>query len=124
MHAVRARVVVMSGAAIAMAFSFLVPMGGGVWVLAWASLFVGCTTLYMSCCIALPIDLFPASSLGSVHGLVGTSSSLGGVISTGLVATVITHWSYDTVFIGMSFLHPLATLMLVTLLPRAMKLRD
>jgi hypothetical protein len=40
------------------------------------------------------------------------------MVSTGLVATVIGAHSYDVVFAGMSFLHPLAAVVLLTLLPR------
>lgn len=120
---VRARVTVMSAAAVVLAGSFLVPMGDGTWALAWASLFAGCVMLFMTCCVALPIDLFPASSLGSVQGLIGMGGSLGGMFSTGLVATVIGTWSYDTVFTGMSFLHPLAAVVLILLLPRLLAFR-
>lgn len=115
---VRARLRVMCGAAAVMALSFVAPLGGGTWALAWASVLAGCAMLYMACCIALPIDLFSTRSLGSIQGLIGASSSLGGLVSTGLVAAVIGKWSYDAVFISMSFLHPVATLALVLLLPR------
>ena len=49
---------------------------------------------------------------------VGTGGALGGMVSTGLVATAIGAWSYDAVFVCMSFVHPLATVALVALLPR------
>lgn len=116
--AVQARLSVMCGAAVLLGLSFLVPMGGSAWTLAWASLGAGCAMFYITCAVALPIDLFPASSLGSVQGLIGTGGSLGGMISTGLVATAIGAWSYDAVFLCMSFVHPLATVALVALLPR------
>ena len=116
---VKARMRVMACAAAVLALSFVVPFGsGGAWPLAWASVFACCVMLFMACAVALPIDLFPASSLGSVQGLIGMGGSLGGMFSTGLVATVIGAYSYDTVFTSMSFLHPLATVVLLVLLPR------
>lgn len=116
---VNARLRVMACAAAVLALSFVVPLGGsGAWALAWASVFAGCVMLFMACAVALPIDLFPASSLGSVQGLIGMGGSLGGMFSTGLVASVIGAYSYDTVFTGMSFLHPLAAVLLIVLLPR------
>ena len=46
--------------------------------------------------------------------------SIGGMISTGLIGSVLTkHHSYDALFTTMSFLHPLAAILLVALLPRA-----
>jgi len=116
--AVQSRLRVMSGAAALLALSFVVPMGGGAWALGWASLFAGCAMFYITCAVALPIDLFPSSSLGSVQGLIGMGGSLGGMISTGLVATAIGSWSYDAVFAAMSILHPIATLVLLFVMPR------
>ncbi len=116
--AVQARLRLMCGAAALLGLSFLLPWGNSAWVLGWASLFAGCAMLFITCAVALPIDLFPASSLGSVQGLIGTGGSLGGMISTGLVATAIGAWSYDAVFVCMSFVHPIATVALVALLPR------
>jgi MFS transporter, ACS family, hexuronate transporter len=116
--AVKARLRVMACAAAVLSLSFMVPLGGNVWALGCASLFACCVMLFMTCAVALPIDLFPATSLGSVQGLIGMGGSLGGMFSTGLVATVIGAHSYDTVFIAMSFLHPLAAVLLLILLPR------
>lgn len=117
--AVFARLRVMTCAAVVLALSFVVPLAdGAMWPLLWASLFAGCVMLFMSCAVALPIDIFPASSLGSVQGLIGMCGSLGGMVSTGLVATIIGSYSYNTVFTIMSFLHPIAIVALLILMPR------
>lgn len=117
----QARMLVMGGAATVLAFGFLVPMGGGTWALACGSVCAFCVMLFMSCAVTLPVDLFPATTLGSVQGLIGMGGSLGGMISTGLVATIIGTWSYDAVFVSMSLLHPLAALILFLLLPRFLR---
>ena len=118
-----ARLRVMACTAAVLGLSFLVPLGGDAWVLAWASVFAGCAMLFISCAVALPLDLLPSASLGSAQGFIGTGGSLGGMISTGLVATVIGKYSYDTVFTAMSFLHPIAAVALFALLPRFAKSR-
>ncbi len=111
----------MCGAAALLGLSFLVPLGGSAWTLGWASLGAGCAMFYITCAVSLPIDLFPASALGSAQGLIGTGGSLGGMFSTGLVAWAIHARSYDFVFLCMSFVHPLATVALAVLLPRFAK---
>ena len=107
---VGARVGVMALAASGLAFSFAMPLvPGTVWPLVLASGFGLCVMTFMASCVALPLDLFPASSLGSVQGVIGMGGAAGGIVSTGLVAWAITHHSYDTVFVAMSLLHPIAT---------------
>lgn len=118
---VHARLRVMAVTAVVLGLSFVVPFGGNAWALAWASVFAGCAMLFISSAVALPLDLFPSSSLGSAQGFIGTGGSLGGMVSTGLVATLISASSYDAVFLGMSFVHPIAMLALFTLLPRWIK---
>jgi len=53
-------------------------------------------------------DLYPTSIVGSVAGLVGLGSSLGGVIFTRITGIVVEHYSYATIFLVMAFLHPVA----------------
>ena len=117
---VAARVRVMTGCAAVLGLGFLVPhlQNDGA-MLALASLCAGCVMAFMTCAVALPLDLFPASALGSVQGVIGTGGAVGGMISTGLVAWGITRFSYDGVFATLSILHPLGLLLLVVLLPRA-----
>lgn len=62
-------------------------------------------------------DLFPTSIVGSVAGLVGLGSSLGGIIFTRITGIVVESYSYTMIFYVMAFLHPLA-LLLVNLLIR------
>jgi ACS family hexuronate transporter-like MFS transporter len=57
-------------------------------------------------------DIYPTAIVGSVSGLVGLGSSLSSVLATGLTGFVVEHYSYATIFVVMSFLHPLAYLVL------------
>lgn len=53
-------------------------------------------------------DIYPTSIIGSVAGIVGLGSSLGGVIFTRITGYVVESYSYATIFIVMAFLHPIA----------------
>jgi ACS family hexuronate transporter-like MFS transporter len=46
--------------------------------------------------------------MGTVFGLVAAGSGLGGMLSTNLVARVVTKYSYTPIFIIMGLLHPIA----------------
>jgi MFS transporter, ACS family, hexuronate transporter len=60
-------------------------------------------------------DIYPTSIIGSVAGIVGLGSGLGGAIFTNLTGHVVQNYSYDLIFIIMAFLHPLAFLILRSL---------
>ena len=60
-------------------------------------------------------DIYPTAIVGSVSGLVGLGSSLSSVFATGLTGYVVESYSYATIFIVMSFLHPAAYLLLQAL---------
>ncbi len=61
-------------------------------------------------------DLFPTSVVGSVAGLVGLGSSLGGIIFTRITGIVVENYSYTMIFYVMAFLHPLALLLVNALI--------
>jgi ACS family hexuronate transporter-like MFS transporter len=118
---VRARVVTMAGCAVLMAQSFWLPqLPGSALPLAAASVFAFAIMCFMTCCVTLPIDIFPKHALGSVQGLIGTGGSLGGFFSTGFVGWLVTNHSYDAAFVAMSAPHVIATLLLFLALPRAL----
>lgn len=60
----------------------------------------------------LAVDLFPASRLGSIFGVIAAGSGLGGMLFTNLVGRLVTHFSYSPVFVIMGCLHPLALLLI------------
>lgn len=117
---VTARLTVMSGAACVVAMSFLTPyLQGRVIPLAAASAFAFAHMIWMTNSTTLPIDLFPAGVIGSAQGLIGAGSSLGGLISSGLIGYCVMHLSYSPVFFAMSFLHPAALAILFFTLRRS-----
>jgi ACS family hexuronate transporter-like MFS transporter len=116
---VNARLKVMTGAAALLTMSFALPLAPGrAWPLALASLFAFAHMAWLTCATTLSVDIFPASIIGSAHGAIGAGSSLGGLLSTVVVGWLVTEYSYQPVFLLMSFLHPLALLWLLPLLPR------
>lgn len=116
---VNARLKVMTGAAALLTLSFVLPLAPGrAWPLALASLFAFAHMAWLTCATTLSVDIFPAAVIGSAHGAIGAGSSLGGFLSTAVVGWLVAGFSYQPVFLVMSFLHPLALLLLLILLPR------
>jgi MFS transporter, ACS family, hexuronate transporter len=57
------------------------------------------------------VDRFPSHSVGTVMGLMGMASGLGGLLSAEVVGKLVTHGSYTTMFVAMGLLHPTAWLL-------------
>lgn len=67
----------------------------------------------------LPTDIFPSEVVGSVAGLMGSVGSFGAMLFDLLVGAMLTHYhSYSQVFMIAGVLHPLAFLLVLTLIPR------
>jgi MFS transporter, ACS family, hexuronate transporter len=60
------------------------------------------------------IAVFPPLQLGKAFGLIAAGSAFGGLLSTELIANVVTHHGYLPLFFLMMFLHPLALALLWT----------
>jgi MFS transporter, ACS family, hexuronate transporter len=60
---------------------------------------------------ALIVDLFPKKILGTAFGFIAAGSGLGGMLSTAAIGWLVTHLSYQPVFLAMAALHPLALLL-------------
>ncbi len=60
------------------------------------------------------ITLYPDAQLGKAFGLIAAGSAFGGMLSTEVVAQVVTHSGYLPLFFLMMFLHPLALALLWT----------
>jgi len=117
---VAARLRALGIAAAVLAFSFSIALiPGKTAPLIIASLFTCAEMIWMTNCVTLPIDIFPSSIVGSVQGTIGAGGSLGGLFSTGVVGTLITSFSYAPVYAIMSFLHPVAFVLLFAFLPKA-----
>jgi MFS transporter, ACS family, hexuronate transporter len=61
----------------------------------------------------LPADLFPASVVGSVEGLLGAAGAFGGVLFSYLVGWMIDRHGYGPAFVIAGVLHPLAFLIIL-----------
>lgn len=61
--------------------------------------------------MTLTNDLYPRSVVGSVAGIAAFGNGLGGALFTGLTGWVVQHFSYDSIFVLMGFMHPAAFLL-------------
>ena len=66
----------------------------------------------------LPADLFPASIVGSVGGLLGSAGSFGGMLFGLLVGHLVEHGGYGPAFVIAGLLHPIAFLLILAGLRR------
>jgi ACS family hexuronate transporter-like MFS transporter len=60
------------------------------------------------------LDLFPSAEVGKAFGMIAAGSSFGGMISTEIIAYVVTRHGYLPLFFLMMFLHPAALMLLWT----------
>lgn len=63
----------------------------------------------------LIVDRFSGPRLATIFGLVAAGSGVGGILSQPLIASLVTRYSYEMVFLAMGLLHPLALLLVLTL---------
>jgi MFS transporter, ACS family, hexuronate transporter len=64
-------------------------------------------------------DIFPSAVVGSVAGLMGAAGSFGAMLFDLIVGSILTYsHSYSSIFLIAGFLHPLAFLIIVLLIPR------
>lgn len=68
-------------------------------------------------------DIYPTQVVGTVSGIVAFGNGLGGTLFTNLTGRIVEAFSYDLIFIIMSFLHPLALLCFLALVRGGLKLR-
>jgi MFS transporter, ACS family, aldohexuronate transporter len=66
----------------------------------------------------LPADLFPASVVGSVGGLLGSAGSFGAMLFNLAVGKVVDDHGYGPAFLIAGVLHPLAFLVILTTVRR------
>ena len=71
----------------------------------------------------LPADLFPASTVGSVEGLLGSAGSFGGMLFGLLVGWLVEQHGYAPAFAIAGVLHPLAFGVIVMAVRRVEPLR-
>jgi len=111
MAAVPARIRVMTIAALAAPAGCLIAAGVPVAaVLALAALVSFAHLTWQVTMGALIVDLYPQHTVATAFGFIAVGSGLGGMLSTGGVGWLVTHFSYRPVFLMMAALHPLAIL--------------
>ena len=94
-----------------------------VWVsIAWVSVAMTGYTGALANMLALPADVFPKESVGSVYGLASMGSGFGGMIFTLLTGWLVDHYSYTPVFIGFGLMPILCATILWTLTDRPVSL--
>jgi ACS family hexuronate transporter-like MFS transporter len=64
-------------------------------------------------------DIYPRRIVASTAGIIGVGSGIGGLLSTSAVGYIIDSFSYRVVFIIMSFLHPIAMLIVWMMVHRS-----
>ena len=62
----------------------------------------------------LPADLFPSKVVGSVEGLLGSAGAFGGILFASLGALVVERTGYGPVFFLAGVLHPLAFIIIIS----------
>lgn len=112
-----ARLRVMAGVAALFLFSWAMPLV--TWPIALAGVMAFAHLAWLTNITTFSVDIFPAHIIGSAHGAIGAGSALGGLLSTAVVAWVVTHYSYSPMFFAMSLLHPTVIVGLWWMLPKA-----
>jgi ACS family hexuronate transporter-like MFS transporter len=71
----------------------------------------------------LPTDLYPRHKVGSVAGIIGSSGSFGGFAIMLIAGWMITTLGgYGPVFFTLSWMHPLAFVIILIMIPRIKRL--
>jgi ACS family hexuronate transporter-like MFS transporter len=71
----------------------------------------------------LPTDLYPKHKVGSVAGIIGSSGAFGGFAVQLIAGWMITTFGgYGPVFVTLSFMHPLAFVIILIMIPRIERL--
>ena len=68
--------------------------------------------------VTMTNDIYPTRLVGTIGGIVGVGSGLGGIVFTYIAGRVIVGSAYGPVFIIMGFLHPVALLVVWALVRR------
>ena len=91
------------------------------WVFAVAMLIAFAHTTWLGSLSTYIVDLVPRPILGTTFGFIGAGSALGGLAMNQGVTWAISHFSYTPCFYAMTFLHPLAFVLVWLLTRRAWK---
>ncbi len=70
-----------------------------------------CHQVWKTNLMTMTNDIYPVQTVGSVSGIVSLGSGLGGVLFMNLTGRIVEAFSYNSLFVLMAFLHPLAYLL-------------
>jgi ACS family hexuronate transporter-like MFS transporter len=91
-------------------------MASSVWIsIAWVSVAMTGYTGALANMLALPADVFPGESVGSVYGLASMGSGFGGMVFTLITGWLVDRYSYTPVFIGFGLMPLICATVLWTL---------
>ncbi|MBI4873987.1 MAG: MFS transporter [Acidobacteria bacterium] len=118
----RARRRVLLMAAVLTPISILAPFVSQAWMaIGLTSVVVFAHALWISNLLTLPTDLFPGPRVGTATGLSGMGGAVGGVLANYVTGFIVQNFSYKPIFIAAGLMHPLACLIVLTLLRRTLK---
>ena len=75
----------------------------------------GCHMAWKTNLMTLTNDIYPERIVASAAGLIGVGSGLGGALASNVTGYIIEYFSYRMVFITMAFLHPIAMIIVWTM---------
>ncbi len=81
-------------------------------VVALLTLLAFCHMAWMTNVTTMALDLFPKTMATTVQGMIGAASSVGGLISAGLIARSIHTYGYRPAFLVMALMHPISAVIL------------
>lgn len=119
----KARKSVMVPSALLMSGAALIFHSKTVWeALALISLATFAHQSWSTNMLTLPADLFPSQAVASVSGLSGFGAAFGGFLFQGLTGYLLDHFSYAPVFALAAMMHPLAAIVLLSVVRRIRQL--
>jgi ACS family hexuronate transporter-like MFS transporter len=109
----RARLRTMLPAAVCMmSLAFVPALHNRTAILGLLTLLAACHMVWMTNVTTMTLDLYPRTMATTVQGLIGAASSIGGLISAGLIAHTIQANGYRSVFLILALMHPIAAAVL------------
>jgi ACS family hexuronate transporter-like MFS transporter len=103
----------MLGAALLMPFSPLCSLlSNSVLAIAVASLIALAHMAWLVTLTATIVEVYPQAMLGKAAGLIASGSGFGGMLSSELIAYLVTHHGYRPIFFLMAVMHPFAIVLL------------
>ena len=103
----------MLAAALVLPLSFLTAVTSSTTIaILVASLIAFAHMNWMVTLAALVVELYPATRVGTVAGLMGTGSALGGMMFSGIMGFVVVRYGYTPLISIIGFFHPLMLVLL------------